>query len=628
MLFLVNLVGTLALESIPDAVSIQVLRNGKPITENLYLSIENGFQAVSLALPKLAGVPSCAPFPADFVQGAGLTDVWGSFFYGSSSEGRIHHRDYFETTCQRLAEDGFEDVYVANTFRFTQVSPLPKLEVGVHTMGISEEDLSTLVTVAHRYGLRLHLLYFAGTVDGGHSYLATAQHSEEWIRSLFGQYKALMVEQAEMADRCNVDVLVLGWQAAGVNYEGHEDLWYALWADTIKTLRDAWPALLEYNITQYGSLWHFKDGPAEIADFDGIDSFLLSQWAGSAGRPGSYDDSVNSLYDWFSAWLEREVRWFKDLAQRPFVLVASIQSTDGYMVDGWSDVAIGIVKRDIPDFFEQARGYEALFQAMARSDVFDGVVLPKFHWDDPFGPDLGLDSFSRMDLSASIRNKPTEAVVKRWFGGVAGPSYTITREQHDAMNRPWCPPSSAHQIGTLQCSLLMDDFEGSSSFRDAGWSIDSDSAHRQRSDLDPTSYCYLSFAEDGRGNTYLAAEFRHNSWVKTRYWGESVDVSSYDGVELTLWADDMLVVGMELGTRDPVAGWQAGTIRKINIDQTPRRFRLPFSDFKNPTDRVDGILPYLRALVEVNVHVLYGLNRLNAFLEGTLFLDDICFYKE
>jgi hypothetical protein len=619
----VTLVGEVIAEAIPVLRSFELIRNGNRMM-SFEIALENGYQAITLGITELEGVESYAPFPDDFVTGAAITDVWGSFLYGGRGEGAVHHRHYFAPTCQRLSEDGFRDVYLTSTFHFVQVDPVPRLAINAETMGIEEADFRVLVATAHEYGLRFHLMYNAAPArDEDFAILTQSPKSISWLRTFFEEYETLMVEQARMAERCGVDAFMLNWQAAGIDYGSHVEEWYTLWTSTIAAVRRVFTGQLEYNICRWRMAADLGEGCLSPEVFDGVDSFVFSQWVPDLRTS---NDSIVVLYEYFAEWLFSLER-LRSAVGRPVVLELNLQSTDGYLTDGWFDVAIGIVGNSTPDFFEQARACEALFQAIVRTDVADGVILYKYNWDDPFGPDLGAKALSRMDLSGSIRNKPAEAVVKRWLGGTPGPSLMISQQQSDVMNRPWCPALSKHEIRISQCALLMDDFEGSPSFRDAGWSIDYDSAYRQRPDMDPTSYCHLTFAEDSRGNTHLVADFKHDSWVKTRYWGESMDMSSYDGIELTLWADDTWEVIVELGTQDPTAGWQAGLSSGISVDRAPRRFHLPFSDFKNPTNREEGILPYLRALVEVNVLLMRGLNRSNA-LEGTLFLDDICFYKE
>jgi len=437
----VTLVTGIDVREVPASLNVAILRNGELVADHIQIDIENGFQAITIPLSTLPSGESTPELPADFIKAAWITDVWGTYFYGSSLEGEngSHHRDFFEPTCAKLAEDGFTDVYVATTFRFTEVSPLPRLEMGANTMAIDETDLRKLVEIAHAYGLRLHISFFAGTEGSGHAYLSTTEHPDSWLRSFFTQYTELMEAQAAIAVRCGVDSFVLGHQAAGINYDGNPELWYESWARTIKQIDAAWPGQLEFCINDYGMIFDIQAGKMRYDDFAGIDSFMISQWFGSSRSMESYSDSLASLHAWYANWLDDEVRWLSEFVKRPVALSVGIQSTDGYMRNGWSDVAVGIIDETTPDFFEQSRSYEALLQAISELGVFDGIIVGKYHWDDPFGPDFEPTALARMDLSGSVRNKPAEAILKRWFSGRSGPVGLPSSEAAWITARPWCP---------------------------------------------------------------------------------------------------------------------------------------------------------------------------------------------
>lgn len=242
-------------------------------------------------------------------------------------------------------------------------------------------------------------------------YLWQARKSEAWITSILDQYKQIIVEEAEMAERCGVDAIVLYWQHGVVTYEGQEAIWTSRWREIIHEVRKVFSGQIEFNLATGADIRNVVEGRIPLDIYSGVDSFLYSQWN---PHLTSYRDSVEEIYRYFETWLAQLTR-FKTLVQRPIILEVSFQSYDGYLVHGWFDAAIGKVGPNGPDFFEQARAYEALLQALRRTTVIDGIISYKYHWDDPFGPDLGVPALARMDLEGSIRNKPAEAVVKKWF---------------------------------------------------------------------------------------------------------------------------------------------------------------------------------------------------------------------
>jgi len=619
----VTLVGEIAVQDLPAIVDINILCNGTVIKE-ARAAIENGYQAVSLSLSeKELGVADCAPFPSSFHAGAALTDVWGSFLYGARGEGATHHREYFGPTCQRLAEDGFGSVYVTSTFFFEQVDPLPVLEIGNHTMGIEQDDLQFLVGIAHENDLRFVLTYNAcpGTDELVYSLTQPTKNSL-WIAEFFDEYEKLMLQEAQKAEQSGVDAFVLNWQAGSFRYAiSDRDLMYQRWKEVVAVVREVFSGELLFNICNWRTVDDIENALIPDDTFAGIDSFMLSQWMPNVNE---YGDSIPYLYQYFSNWLD-SLSHVRNALGRPVYLELNIQSTDGYLVDGWSDVAIGILGGINPDFFEQSRACEALFRAIMTTGIGDGVILYKYHWDDPFGPDLEIPSISRMDLSGSIRNKPAEAIVKRWLSGKPGPEILISQSQVSAMNRPWCglpdplefvvsPEPNAHGS-----TLLIDDFENPSSSANGEW--DYGTSEKYYPGTDPDSYCDISLTGSGIAGGYLAAEFFYTNWLKVGL-NTSLDASQYDGVEVILWAHIPMRVDIELGIC--VSPWAAYLVRGIVVSDTPRRFRIPFAEFVHESGADSAGVP------EVHLEHICGIGFFanSPGSENTLFIDNLVLYRD
>ena len=176
--------------------------------------------------------------------------------------------------------------------------------------------------------------------------------------------------------------------------------------------------------------------------------------------------------------------------------------------------------------------------------------------------------------------------------------------------------------GSHRCDLLIDDFEhaGFHSLIGGSYTFDSDEKHNPGSD--PNSYCRFNILMGENGNHYLAAEYRHTKWLKAIISLPNIDVSAYDGIELTMWASTTTTIIIELGVISPSGQWQAFTLRGVYLDNFPKRYRVEFSSFAEGwTDKVTGIpRSHLRNLVAI------GFFPQNA--RGQLFLDDICLYNK
>ena len=619
-----NLVGAVPVPQIPAAVELRLFVNGDPVGPSFIVEIENGYQAITCAIPEIPGVVSQTPLPSTFHRGACVTDVWGSYLYGAHGEWpTVHTRNYFEHTCLRLAEDGVTDVYVTSFIEYTQVLPTPRLQLhpGTGAGAIGEEDLKQLTDEAHARGLRIHLMFNAYT-DLNRSYFYAPRKPASWLLALLDEYQRIIVEQADMAERCGVDGFVLNWQDGSVSYDGAEREWAEGWRSVIQSVRSRYTGVLEFNLVLWEYIEDVASGRFPANTFEGIDSFLFSQWNPNFDTDS---DSLPIVYGEFREMIGN-LQAFADAVPQPLYLEVAFQSTDGYLMDGWHDVAIGLVGNTQPDFFEQARLYEGLFQAITQSDVVDGIISYKYHWDDPFGPDLDMNALARMDLSASVRNKPAEAVLKRWFGGESGPASNLSEEALAAINRPWCQsiayevPYSRIEETLKECLFAVDDFQQPGLRPALGGIYDYDSYEKHHPEASTTSSCNVTRQEDESGNAFLSAAYSHNNWLKIRLtnFGE-FNASRHEGLQLTLWADHRLVVDLEFGALNPAREWKDYRLYGLQLDERPRTFQIPLADLRLQADSsLDELLQDLERLIAIGLFVERG--------AGILFIDDICFY--
>jgi len=622
-----NLVGAVTVPQIPATVELFLVVNGDPIGASFTVEIENGYQAITCAIQGIPGVESRAPLPMAFHRGACVTDVWGSYLYGAHGEwATVHTRDYFEHTCLRLAEDGATDVYITSFIEYVTIYPSPQMRLFGEggAGGISRADLEELTRIAHEYGLRFHLMYnaYSAQQESRMTYLWRAAKTETWIRTLLDEYQSVIVEEARKAESCGVDYFMLNWQHGAVNYRGHEGLWADRWGEIVDAVAQVYTGKLQYNLPMWDDVHDIVTGAVPLSTFDRIDSFLYSQWNPNFD---THSDSLPIVYGEFREMIAN-LQAFADAVPQPLYLEVAFQSTDGYLVDGWYDVAIGLVGNTRPDFFEQARLYEGLLQAITQSDVVDGIISYKYHWDDPFGPDLDMNALARMDLSASVRNKPAEAVLKRWFGGEASPTSNLSEEALTAMNRPWCQsiayevPYSDSAESLNECAFVVDDFQQPGLRSALGGVYDYDSHEKHHPEASTTSSCRIGRGEDESGNAFLSAAYAHDSWLKVRLtsFGE-FDASGYEGVQLTLWGDHRLVADLELGTVNPYREWKAYWLYGLQLSEQPRTFRIPFADLRLQSDSsADDLFVDLERLLAIAIFVEKG--------DGILFVDDICFY--
>jgi hypothetical protein len=329
-----TLIGWVPILQIPGEVTVRVLKDNLPATEWATIHIENSFQAMTI------GLPDAPRLADDFVRAAGLNDLWGTYIYGVAGESVSHLRDFFEPTCARLADAGFEDVYVTSFLEWQSILPVPEMRLSLPggIGGISEEEMQALASTAHSFGLRLHVMYNAVSHLPDSSHLSSGRCTRSWLQQLFDSYGAIMLREAEKAEASSVDSLVLNWQDASVNCGSHTQLWDELWSHLAESVREAFSGTLEFNVANTQDIY---DSARLRKTAQAVDSMLVSQWSGYLQwwfgehwphSPRSVGAAEAALRDWL-----RVVGDFKRAVKAPVTLVLMFLSSDTYIQDGWCD---------------------------------------------------------------------------------------------------------------------------------------------------------------------------------------------------------------------------------------------------------------------------------------------------
>ena len=402
---------------LPHRLILRVLRDTTPVSEWLEQYVQNSYQAISIGLSgPLSSRGSSAHLPDNFRVILSPTDVWGTFVYGRHDD--THTRHYVESVLQRITEAGATDVLLASFVGWERIRPLPVLRpiVSGGTVTVSEQDLSRFVAEAHKRGLRVILMYHAVPLPGTEHLVRdlAGPHDHEWVSSFMEQYSDFMITQAEQAARAGVDVLVLNVSDAGVVYRGHEELWSSGMGLLVDQIKETFPGSLAYALSgpEVESILR-QDLP--LQGLQDIEVFFLYDYL---IRGSFLGDSLSDIWLSFSSILKPASEIKGMLGGRPLVLVAMAMSFRSFTDSGYVNVVVlGQDRVQEPDFLVQVRYLEALFRYLGESASFDGVVVGWMHWDDPFGPDLPGGALAQMDLGVSIRNKPAEALIKRWFDG-------------------------------------------------------------------------------------------------------------------------------------------------------------------------------------------------------------------
>ncbi|MBI4992024.1 MAG: hypothetical protein HZB99_02295 [Candidatus Harrisonbacteria bacterium] len=285
---------------------------------------------------------------------------------------------------------------------------------------ITADEMEMIAQTARKYGLKTTLYYnmgadytkyinitpnpFAARGSGGNTAENRAgtdfgryeSKTKEWLDRYFGQLKNVLVDWAKRAENAGIDAFDLNPHYRPPTVDPLNDYADAKWLEIITAIREVYKGKIYF------------DGNPKFRDV--VDGLYYS--IGIRVRPNA------SILEMRQAWIGALNQVEANLAsyKKPIFLKVGAGSYDG-ATSGKSgmefadyiEVEQAGYKRN---WQEQADAYEAFFQALAGRTSFAGVVTQFFAWDDFMGPEYTPVRYN--DLGASIRNKPAEAVWKKW----------------------------------------------------------------------------------------------------------------------------------------------------------------------------------------------------------------------
>ena len=361
--------------------------------------------------PKVVG----APFATGIKRGADVKDYWLSGIDDPSTNagcGGSLHTAFIETL-KRLQKLGVDHVGISRDARFVDyTAPVMKIEAAA-PWAIPYSELVWITATARRFGM--------GVYD--YRQLAGDQQNREnpttptlpWVRRFFDAYIPWIVGRAREAQATGVEAFEL--DPAGT-YWSTMTPGSAIETEFLKRFAQAARAV---RAVYHGKIMTGVMAPrtmnAELAaaiDYEIIPTFGINFTAA--------DDQNISVAMLKAKYLQVMHDIHDELAPnlKPAVIDVFVQSHRAWYRHGWFEdgfcVQMGnnrCFQRGAKiDFSLQAIGYEALFEAIkAQTDFqvatievgatwFVDVILPK-------------DTFP--NLSQSWRNKPSEAILRKWF---------------------------------------------------------------------------------------------------------------------------------------------------------------------------------------------------------------------
>jgi hypothetical protein len=232
--------------------------------------------------------------------------------------------------------------------------------------------------------------------------------TKEWLDSEFSQLQNILVQWATSAEEAGIYAIDITPEYRMPTASPFYDYADAKYSEIIKAMRNVYHGKIYVtNFNNYGGL-RLTPRPKYINDADALILHLplldVREGASIAEMRASWVKILDEIEADFADY------------KKPIYLAENVGSytgaNNGRGGMEWGDfteVAQAGYKRD---WQGQADAIEALFQAFAGRTKFAGIGHgAKFAWDDLMAPDYASP---RNDLTSNIRNKPAEAVWKKW----------------------------------------------------------------------------------------------------------------------------------------------------------------------------------------------------------------------
>jgi hypothetical protein len=365
-------------------------------------------------------------FPNSIVRMIDLKDYYPASLPTNSTctDRTLIARNRFTLELDRLKALGTEVVWIVNYGPWNDINQVP-WQFDKARFQIPESEMTYFVTQAKSKGLKVYLGWQMWVTDiVGNSYPYGANLTATQMTNVMLAHRNIMNYLATYANTTGIDGLAVDWQA--FNPSNLSD----------PTIKEIYISNLSTTIDQIKSSFTGKT----VIGFNGVvfpDLRLISKVDMARISLGANVTSLqNQTLDVptvkraFLQSITQSYAQTGDLTQlNPSIKIEfqfAIQSRDKYFVDGWVEDGFCVTgpanepciqTTYTTDFSVQTIGTEAAFQATLAQNLYSvGAVTTGVYWHtDSIIPGEDATQLDFPNLSASIRNKPAENIVKYWY---------------------------------------------------------------------------------------------------------------------------------------------------------------------------------------------------------------------
>ena len=379
-------------------------------------------------------IPSATQtLPPSVTRAIGVKDYYpGGLQQGSACQDKtLHARNLYIETLNRLQQDGVQQTFLYNYGSWDDFSK-SIWSVSPNDYQIPPSEVAFFVSEANKRNIKVVLAWQFTAVDkkGGALPMGGTKTPAE-LRQMLAAFHPLIVEQARVGQQIGLGGIYADWHAFWVSNLSSDpvlrDIWITEMVSIIADIRKVFSGKILYG--------------ANTAVMDPRIAAVIDQFTLSLAVPyqsiGANENSNLSVAMVKAAYLssiqqakaEYDRQMVGSSISVPINWAVSPQSKYNYFVEGWTEDGFCVNNcaqlNYKTDYSVQAIGVEAALQAITSQSYFtNGTVdidCAYWHTDD-VGPDnMGWDDYAKINnwdfpnLSQSIRNKPAETIVRRWF---------------------------------------------------------------------------------------------------------------------------------------------------------------------------------------------------------------------
>jgi hypothetical protein len=341
-----------------------------------------------------------------------------------------------ESSFKRLKDLGINEVGVfsfieasgnKNDFKLQEVKTPYKY---MRDAAISGSDMKKLASAGKKYGLDVVIHYnvqadytqglkpsdllLVGKGTGGnsaHEKVANTlgvnekEKTEEWVKKWIDGLESSLLAWAIEAEEAKIYGIDISPQYLVPKFYPYDDYADQRFKDIIKKMRVVYSGKIFGSAT--GNFGGFTNVPEYINDLDG--AYVDVPWI-----RGLRDSSIPAIKNAYTNGLNQIKELMKGYTKNIFIVISQAsfeKSLSNIPYFEFNDYAEGKAQGHKADWQLQARSYQAFFEAINNQN-FNGIAINNYWWDDMMDPQYADPLIS---MNFSIRNKPAEDIVKKWF---------------------------------------------------------------------------------------------------------------------------------------------------------------------------------------------------------------------